>query len=39
MEDRDNKLDIYNNLPSKDDAFGKANSFSDGRPVKNLIIN
>jgi len=33
MEDKDNKIDIYNSLPSKDEAFGKAMPFSDGRPV------
>ena len=41
MEDKDSKLDVYNNLPSKDEAFGKAFPWSDGRLVniiKTLLI-
>lgn len=33
MEDKDSKLDVYENLPSKDDAYGRASPWSDGRPV------
>ncbi len=33
MEDKDSKLDFYNALPSKDEAFGRAFPWSDGRPV------
>lgn len=36
MEDKDSKLDLYNSLPSKDEAFGKAMPWSDGRPVNFL---
>jgi hypothetical protein len=39
MEDKDSKLDLYNALPSKDEAFGRANSWSDGRPVIKITKN
>jgi hypothetical protein len=38
MEDVDSKLDLYNALPSKDEAFGRANSWTDGKPVKNKYL-
>jgi len=38
MEDKDSKLDLYNNLPSKDEAFGRAQPWSDGRPVRFKIL-
>ena len=33
MEDKDSKLDMYQALPSEDEAFGKAAHWSDGRLV------
>ncbi len=38
MEDKDSKLDLYNTLPSRDEAFGRANYLPDGRPVKIYIL-
>ena len=36
MEDKDSKVDLFNALPSKDEAFGRAPSWTDGKPVKFL---
>ena len=33
MEDKDSKLDLLNALPSKDEAFGRATPWTDGKPV------
>jgi hypothetical protein len=45
MEDKDSKLDLLNALPSKDEAFGRATPWTDGKPVNkfnkksNLLFN